>query len=290
MRRTRTRLALAVFGAALAMTMAFAATASARSLGYDIWNLSSETLKVSGVDGSTNPPGETPVFEEGPGKAPAPSVGELLRPGEHMHIELERPIGGAERIAKIVFAPVVAGPGQYSFYALLRTQSETVCERRPGSSQQCEASGDTIHYLDPPGHKYEIDSNDIIGQRKAITELCDQANSCKFHPEIEGKERTSARVVGTPLEACQLPSGTKLGYKDGVDTTNSFGVKVEASASFFELFKSGIALTYGHKRTESEEFSQEVDLEVPEFHIGWVTDRAPVIRDTGKYTLTLGNT
>src|SRR6185437_8169299 len=30
--------------------------------------------------------------------------------------------------------------------------------------------------------------------------------------------------------------------------------------------------------------------EVPEFHIGWVTDRAPVIRDTGKYTLTLGNT
>jgi hypothetical protein len=290
MKSRRTKIGLTLLGIVLASSMSFAASASARTQGYDIWNLSSQTLKITGVDAKTNPVGEGPVFEEGPGKAPPPSTGELLKPGEHIHVELERPIEGAERVAKIVFSPSNAAPGIYAFYALLRTEFETACVRAPGTAQQCEVNGGTIRYLDPPGHKFEIDSNDIIGQRKAITELCTMADSCKFHPEQESQTRTAGRVVGQPISACQQPEGTKIVFKDGVGTTNSFGATVSASASFFEFFKSGITLTYGHARTESKEFSQELPLEVPPFEIGWMIDKAPVIRDTGKYTLVLGNT
>lgn len=280
---------LVVVGAVMAMTMVFAAGASARSEGFDIWNLSSEPLKISGIDAKTNPPGEGAVFEEGPGKAPAPRTGELMQPGEHLHIELEHPFDGAERIAKLVFAPAGSNQG-YSFYALLRTDSETVCTKSPGNSRQCEVSGNTIKYLDPPGGEYVIDANNIIGQRKAITELCDNAHSCGFHPEKEEHLRTTARVVGNPVESCQQATGTKLTYKDSVATTDSFGASITISASFFELFKGAITAHYGHARTETSVFSQEYELEVPPFHIGWVVDKAPVIRDVGTYTLNLGNT
>jgi hypothetical protein len=273
----------------MAMAMVFAASASARSEGFDIWNLSSEPLRITGVSGKTNPPGEGAVFEEGPGKAPPPRVGELVQPGEHLHIELENPFNGAERSAKLVFSPAESSQG-YSFYVLMRTEFENVCTVSSGNSRQCEVKGNTFNYLDPAGGEYVIDANNIIGQRKAITELCDNAHSCKFHPEHEEHLRTTARVVGNPVEACQQPVKTELTYKDSVGTTDSFGASITVSASFFELFKGGITATYGHARTETSEFSQAYSLEAPPYNIGWVVDKAPVIRDLGTYTLNLGNT
>ena len=76
--------AIALACAFVGMLLA-AGTASAATKGFDIYNLTGATLRLDRVEAS----GKQPVFEEPSSSAPAPpQKGDLLKPGEAMHIEL----------------------------------------------------------------------------------------------------------------------------------------------------------------------------------------------------------
>lgn len=286
MRSLRTiMLALALIATAVAIFGA--AGAQARTLGFDIWNLSSEPVQIKSLSAFTQPANEGPVFEQGPGKAPPPQVGEVLKPGQKMHVELERPFFGAQRIAEIGFA----GPGGgYVFGAVLRTQFETVCQNE-APPHQCAVDGETIRYLDKPGSVHEIDATEIVGQREAILELCSQANECRFQPTKKPEETLGdPRVAGEVVSSCRTAIESDIERKDTVTTSNSFGVTVEASASFFELFKSAIKTTYKFEISESHEFAQKVPIPLQPYETGWVEHQPPVFRSRGNFNLKLGNT
>jgi len=200
-RTSRTRRTLGALALAALSLLALSATAGAagknvgHTRGYDIWNLSSETLRITEVRGETQPKSEEPVFETGPGKAPPPRAGEVLRPGEHLHVELERPYGGNPRIARINFSSVEASgsSGPLVFQALLRSEMETKCLGAALGNHECLVDDDTINYMDPKGSVNVIRANDIRGQAQAISELCNHANQCVFLPEEWRRMRRPGR-------------------------------------------------------------------------------------------------
>jgi hypothetical protein len=300
-RTSRTKVTLGALGLVALSLLAFSATAGAagknsagRNLGhtrgYDIWNLSSQTLRITNVRAETQPTSDEPVFETGPGKAPPPRAGEVLRPGEHMHVELER--DGNARIAWINFSSVESngGTGPLMFQALLRSEMETKCLGASMGNHECNVDYDTINYLDPKGAVNVIRANDIRGQAQAISELCNHANQCVFLPEEWHEAMTAPRVVGNSIRACSGKAESTIESEETVTTSNSFGVSVTVSASFFEIFKASLTGEYHHESSFSEKLGQSVKLEAAPYHLGWVSLEAPVFRDIGTYELKLGNT
>ena len=295
---SRTRVTLGAMALVALSMLAFSASAGAagknvgHTRGYDIWNISSETIRITNVRAETQPKSDEPVFETGPGKAPPPRAGEVLRPGEHMHVELERPYGGNGRIAWINFSSVESNgdSGPLLFQALLRSEMETKCLGAALGKHECLVEGDTINYQDPKGSVNVIRANDLRGQAQAVTELCNKANSCVFLPEHWRETMTSPRVVGNSIRACSGKAESTIESEETVTTSNSFGVSVTVSASFFEIFKTSLTGEYHHESAFSEKLGQSVKLEAQPYHLGWVSLEAPVFRDEGTYELKLGNT
>ena len=56
------------------------------------------------------------------------------------------------------------------------------------------------------------------------------------------------------------------------------------------LINAWVNLPYQHQITASSSYADEVDMTVAAGDTGWVLDNAPMIRDTGDFTITLGNT
>jgi hypothetical protein len=292
MRVTLGALALVAFS-----MLAFSASAGAagngtgHTRGYDIWNLSNQTLRITNVRGETQPKSEEPIFETGPGKAPPPRVGSILRPGEHMHVELES--SGLPRIAWINFSPVEENgqSGPLVFQALLRSEMDTACNTSPAlGNHECKVEGDTIEYVNPKGYVNVIDANDLQGQKEAVQELCSKAYKCEFFPEHFEKTVTKPRVVGNTIPACAEEVPSDFVAEETVTTSTSFGISVTTSSSFFEFFKIGMGATYEEGRSFSEKMGQTLHIKTPPYHIGWVGLVAPVWRDEGKYVLQLGDT
>lgn len=301
-RTSRTKATLGALALVALSMLAFSASAGAaagnggRNLGhtrgYDIWNISSETIRITDVRAETQPKSDEPVFETGPGKAPPPRAGEVLRPGEHMHVELERPYGGKGRVAWINFSAVEGNgdSGPLRFQALLRSEMETKCLGASMGNHECNVDGDTINYQDPKGSVNVIGANDLRGQAHAISELCSHANECVFLPEEWHETMTTPRVVGNSIRACSGVAKSTIDSEETVTTTNSFGVSVTVSASFFDIYKASLTGEYHHSSAFSEKLSQSVALEAQPYHRGWVSLEAPVFRDIGTYVLKLGNT
>jgi hypothetical protein len=271
--------------------LAVAATASARTQGYDITNASSRTLTITNVQAYTTPRNEGPVFEEGKGKTVPPHNGMVLNPGERMHVELENPLSGADRTASIQFSSegnpvlgVLLRPGYYR---------ETVCDVAANDSHQCELQGsrhESITYVEPPGTKITIGSNELAGQRKALKNLCDVAHECKFTPEKEEEVNTAKRVWGTPVTACNATGETTIHGRENLIQTDSTGFNLKLEVKIMKVFTAGIEFTYHHDRTTEKEEGQDLTVKLKPFWKYWVAGSAPVIRDTGTFALQLGNT
>jgi hypothetical protein len=72
--------------------------------------------------------------------------------------------------------------------------------------------------------------------------------------------------------------------------SNSIGVSVTAGTSLFDIVTVELSAEYGHEWSQSQEFTHSVDVEVPPGWEVWLTDSTPMIRDTGDFTIKLGNT
>jgi hypothetical protein len=287
MTRKRVKVVVGVLLASLGLIAVSAAPAFARTQGYDITNATDETLTISSVQAYTTPANEGQVFEEGKGKTPPPQVGYVLNPGGKLHVEIENPLTGADRTASIGFSN--------RFTVLLRPglQRETVCIKGNNDPHQCEVEGrrhESITFAEPPGTKVTIDSNELVNQRTALKNLCNQAHECRFFPEKEVETSTPRRLFGQPVTACGTAIKTTLHGRENLVQTDSFGANLSVEAGVKGVFAVGIELTYHHDRTTEKEVGQDIEVPIPTYTTAWVAGTAPVIRDFGKFTLQLGQT
>lgn len=155
----------------------------------------------------------------------------------------------------------------------------------PGKTIVLEDAANTVHNLGP-------DQGQI--QAATLKQLCTDNNTatCTFSPTKEEHIRTSEHQVGGSVSNEDGPndSTTTVLSSDAVDVTDSYEAGLTVGGKILGLVDVEVSAKYGHATTHSHTFQQEVTLDVPKGYVGWITDRAPVIRDTGNFTVTLGNT
>lgn len=259
-----------------------AGPASARTRGYDVVNLSSSAVRLAQLSTFGTPAGE-PVFEAG---SPRPREGMLLQPGERFHFELENPFSYTRR-ASFEFR---SDTGEI-FYLNVDNQIDTRCN--VSGNRQCEVSpdGQRIVFLDPPGSRNVLRSDDLQRQAQALRELCTKANDCNFEPLDRVKTYTQGQVYGSTVTNCEEADvDTKITAERSFAISNSVGLESQTVVDVLGLFEEKVTVKYKLEITKEEKFSQDVSIRVKPRNVAWVSVSVPVIRDTGNFTLRLGNT
>ncbi len=97
--------------------------------------------------------------------------------------------------------------------------------------------------------------------------------------------------MGQPITNCNDSDvETKLTAEDKVGSSNSVDIKIKAGYKFFDVIESSIVAAYGHEWTQEHTFSQDERLKIAPGDEGWLSMAAPIFRDTGDFTVKLGNT
>ncbi len=284
MRKKRSVLFTLGVVAALAVMLLAAGSAAARSRGFTIYNLTSDSMRLSQVETfSTNP--DEPVFEQ---RTPKLQKGSTLEPGQSIHVEIENPFTTTAR------ATLTYEGGGSSFRVQLDNYFETRCNSG-GNGRTCQIGGsgeNQIEFLDKPGTKITLSKGDLQHQKSVLEQLCTETNHCEFEPTERDEDAFSvSRIVGAAVANCnETAADTTIGVKTTEGISNSVGIDAETNVNVFGFFKSKVTLKYKIEISNEKEFSQDVKVPIEPDHIAWVDFSAPVIRDFGIWTLNSGNT
>jgi hypothetical protein len=293
MSRSRTHVgALAiVLACALAGTLLTAVPAGASSTGFKIYNLTSSPLKLFSID--TYGHG---AFEVGRSAPLPPRVGDVLMPGQPpLHVELDYFLG---RNTRADLRYEVPGDKHAVLSLFLNSHIEVGTDCASSTRDfQCIVKAGVITMLDPPGTVHNVSAGEKQEQADLLSQLCKNTSSakCTFTPVRRIKAVNRRHMVGDALTACgpHKETETTVERTDKVGFTNSVDVAVGAETEFGILgqkVKASLKITYGHESLSEHEFKQDVKLTVEPGDIGWVAATQPVLRDTGDFTLEVGNT
>jgi hypothetical protein len=295
MSRRRTHVgALAIaLACTLAGTLSAAGPASAASTGFHIYNLSGSPMKLVNVTWDGAP-------EKGRTAPLPPKVGSMLMPGgPPLHVEIAYDRFNLSRSSvDLGYKPMNSKSNDLIRVSLHDAFRGADCSVTLARSYQCRVhNSETITLLDPPGTVNNVSSGHSQEQADVLRQLCNETNSatCTFTPTRRTPTLTPRHIVGQPLANCDDEDkvDTRLTREDTVGTTNSVEVEVggEIEVSYLVAkVKASIKYKYGHEWLEEHKFSQDVSLTVKPGWVGWVAATQPVLRDTGDFTLELGNT
>ncbi len=262
------------------------AVASAYTRGFDVTNASGLTVRLDSISG----------FKYG---IAAPPTGTYVLIGNRQHVEVT-----------FEFSDSNSGTLTYSLYRSDNTfvgvfsaeltvvgidgDSVSSCSVHEGTQfgYQCAASGSDITLLDPPGTSYNVPAAQRQAQADLLNQLCtDQGvGTCSFAVKREDKVESPPHPVGGyVVNSTDVDQETRLTIEDKIGQSNSVDVSVKAGFKLFEVVDASIQASYKHTWTQEHTFSQDIKVTV-EPHKGCaITATAPMLRDTGDFTLKLGN-
>jgi hypothetical protein len=115
--------------------------------------------------------------------------------------------------------------------------------------------------------------------------------TCSFDATSETKVGGAKHQVGDSFtNSSSVSADYTLAEKDMVSSSNSVDITATASAEFFELFDASISAKYGHTWTNTHEFDEQMVAHVPPGVTVWLDDAPQMIRDTGNFHITIGDT
>jgi hypothetical protein len=150
-----------------------------------------------------------------------------------------------------------------------------------------------IYLYDDPGTVHDLPASRAQAQAEALRNFCDQTNAatCHFTATSEAQVDSPTHQVGNALiNNTDEPQETRVTVEDTVGSSDSVEVGVKVGGEIAELLDVEISAKYDHKWTQEHTFSQEVRVDCPAHHKCWINAVAPMYRDTGNFTVTLGNT
>jgi hypothetical protein len=150
-----------------------------------------------------------------------------------------------------------------------------------------------VALYDNPGTVHEVPAGQGQQQAQVLKQLCDESNSatCKFAATSEMNILSPAHVVGKPLiNDTDEEQETTVTAEDTVGSTDSVEVGLKVGGKIAGLVEVEVDAKYGHEWTQEHKFSQDVRVFCPAHHTCWIEAIEPMFRDTGDFTLTLGNT
>lgn len=155
------------------------------------------------------------------------------------------------------------------------------------------ADGFQITVLDAPGTTVDLPNTDPAAQSAALSSLCtSSAVRCGFTATRPPEEVLGPRqVVGKPVNnLTSREQVTTIGGSDIVEMSHSVEISASATATVLKVVELTVTATYGHSWAVSHEFSQSVDITIAPMTRAWLEAEEPVLRTTGDFTITAGNT
>jgi hypothetical protein len=158
---------------------------------------------------------------------------------------------------------------------------------------QCIADGTSITFLDPPGTTHELPPGQPQAQAAILSQLCAAQSraSCVFTSTSADYVYSPIHQVGNsiynPGDRDQLMT---VKTSDTVGSSDSLGGEVKGEVQFLEVAKAVISVKYEHEWTTEHKFEQDVDVTCGPHRRCWINATQPMVRYTGNYTLTMGNT
>jgi hypothetical protein len=257
---------------------------AAYTRGFTITNMSSHPLKLE----STNGMG----WEDG-----APVNGSVIAPGHSTGFEVSWVWGSTHSVVANYAILDSDGRKIGTYMATMSVTSDIAWTLQSSYTQismgQSLDGGQQLTVLDAPGSVVDIPAGQGQAQAQVLNTLCyeNPQAKCSFTPTKRVKALGPKHVVdgivynNTPDD--QTGSRT---FEDTVSTSHNIEVSASVEATIMEIVTVTITATYGHSWEDSHTFSTNEDLTVRPYWKAWLEARQPVIRDTGDFTITLGNT
>ena len=253
------------------------------SRGFHVTNLSGSTATVAQVDGNTSFEGR-------------PADGSVLQPGIGTD-DWEVTYFFANDTTSIVTYTLSGASGQQLGDVVARLDVDGVgnptasCLHTDGPFA-CNAGGTNITILDPPGTVHTISGDNAQAQATTLKQFCDQntAAQCTFTPTSEAQVDGPEHVLVTEENNGTSPAVLTASKGDTVSSSNSLEIDGTVGVNVLSIVNASVTAKYGHTWGESHTFTTGVSNTVPAGYYGEITAIAPMVRDTGNFTITMGDT
>ena len=246
------------------------------SSGFHIYNYTSAPITLAYITGDGNFEGRPPD-------------GAVLNPGSYQDIEVQYKFADPQEDM-----PVYATPnGHVNAVLDINGLGDPSVERCSVDAGVCTTDGITnVYFLDSPGTVNNLGPDQKQAQADALNQLCNAgAASCQFTPTARAHILSDPRPFGEAVEnPCDYDESFTVESEDDVSESDSVGVELTVGVGIEEIVSAEITAKYEHEWTREHKFAQTEELKVKPHTTAWYTHEAPTIRDTGNFTVTLGNT
>jgi hypothetical protein len=283
--------AVMVWGAVAAAALFPAAAPAQETQGFNVVNWSSQPIRLDHLDGMD--------------AQATPPAGSVLYPGAGIHhFELIYRFNYVQR-AHAGYTILEPGgvTGIFDAYMNIDENNKVSsnCSTDYGVCAPTAITNDNknIFLYDPPGTVYDYPASgagNFEAQAQALKGLCDRGNwaTCQFTAGSEAQLDSPAHPVGDALinDTDDVLKRT-VTIADTVVSSDSVEVGVQAGGKIAGLLNAEVSAKYGHEWTQEHTFGQAdapLQVDCPAHHKCWIEAVAPMYRDTGNFTITLGNT
>jgi hypothetical protein len=155
-----------------------------------------------------------------------------------------------------------------------------------------DANGTTLDVKDAAGTMHTISGDQAQAQAATLKQFCAQDTSatCTFTPTSETHVDGPEHVLATETNNGTQTADLTVTKTDDVSSSDSVDVSATLGGSIAGIVDASVTASYGHTWSEGHSFATGVTNHVPAGYYGVITAIAPMIRDTGNFTITLGNT
>jgi hypothetical protein len=248
------------------------------SRGFLITNLTSTPMTLKSVTGDDHFEGR-------------PEVGSVLQPGQTADFEVQwRWLSNQNN--DITYSNGTSSvDARLTVWGADGTPTST-CSTVSGRDQCTTNGGTSISILEPAGTVVNIDGANAQAQAAALKQYCEKnpAASCTFTPTSETRVKGPQHVLAGYANNGSGEGEMHVTQTDTVSATNSVDISASVGANIAEIVDVQVTAAYGHSWSTSHAFETGVSHPVPAGYYGEITAIAPMIRDTGNFTIKIGNT
>ncbi len=159
-----------------------------------------------------------------------------------------------------------------------------------------QAGRDQLTVLDMPGTVVDVPAGKGSSRRRSSTGSAPATPLGHLHVRPPTGRDKNAYTGMHPAKGIvynntpPLEQFDQYTWTDTASVTHSVELSASVQATLLKIVEVSLSATYGHTWTQEHQFSISQTLNLPAYHKGWLDVRDPVVRDTGDFTVTLGNT
>ncbi|WP_329223465.1 hypothetical protein OG352_38980 [Streptomyces sp. NBC_01485] len=124
---------------------------------------------------------------------------------------------------------------------------------------------------------------------KELLDACGWADFCQFHPQSYWTYTGPNHQVGSTAFNCASQTNDhRVDWQDTTGSTNSVGVSITATASFWKTYEVSVQASYGHSWEVSHTDTESNTIHIPAGYKGWIERGTSKQQAKGWYELHFG--